>query len=76
MTVPEGAAACVSHLVLKGSRTIGELADTTGIPVGVVQAACKWLSDNGFLEGRRYTDQFGRMQHCYSIAVIPPRGRS
>lgn len=73
MVVPDAAPAMVSHLVVRGTRTIGELADTTGIPVGSVKQACSWLAHYGFLEGRRYTDRDGRVQHAYSIAVIPSR---
>lgn len=59
----------VSHLVLRGSRTVQELAEASGSEVSATVEAVRWLRSNKFVEASRFKDVSGKLVEVYSLAV-------
>lgn len=67
--MPEAAPDVIGHLVMRGGRTVAELAEASIWPVGQVADAVKWLRSMGFLEHNRHKEPDGRLIETYAIRV-------
>lgn len=81
--MPLDAPNVVAHLVMRGSRTVKEIAEAAGLKLEEAERCVLWLSSNGFLErGRIINSERGKHAKqlyspvIYSIRVASRKGEA